>query len=55
MTVARVNPIVSNLRSDKTVVSADFVVLKHVKFRSPSTVETFVTGNVCGRSKMEKI
>lgn len=55
VTVARVNPIVSKLRSGKKVISTDFVMLKDVKFRSPSTLSTFVTENVCGRSKMEKI
>lgn len=55
VTAAKVNPIVSKLRSDKTVVSADFVVLKDVKFRSPSTAATFVTGNISNGMRVWKV
>lgn len=54
-TVAKVNPIVSKLSVDKTIVSSDFVVLKDIKFRSPSTAATFVTGNISNGMRVWKV
>ena len=42
----RIQPIVTSLRNDASVVSAEYILLKDVAFRSPSTAASFVSGTI---------
>ena len=52
---AKINPIVSRLRSDKSVVSPEYIVLKDITFSSASTAANFVTGNISNGMRVWKI
>ncbi len=54
-TATNVNPIVIKLRNDRSIVSADFVLLKDVAFRSASTAANFVTGNISNGMRVWKV
>ena len=54
-TADKVNPIVKRLRDDKKTVSKDFVTLKDISFRSPSTAATFVCGNISNGLRVWKV
>lgn len=42
----KIQPIVTSLRNDTSVVSSEYILLKDVTFRSPSTAASFVSGTI---------
>lgn len=54
-TADNVNPIVRKLRDDKKTVSKNFVTLRDIQFRSPSTAATFVCGNISNGLRVWKV
>lgn len=42
----KLQPLVTSLRNDTSVVSAEYIILKDVTFRSPSTAASFVSGTI---------
>ena len=52
---SKVNPIVTKLRNDSSIVSPDYVLLKDISFKSVSTAATFVTGNISNGMRVWKV
>lgn len=45
-TSGKIQPIVAKLRGDISVVSKEYILLKDICFRSPSTAASFVSGTI---------
>lgn len=43
---AKIQPVVTKLRKDKTIVDDKFILLQDVSFRSASTAASFVSGTI---------
>ena len=42
----KIQPVVTTLRNDSDTVSSEFILLRDVEFRSPSTAASFVSGTI---------
>ena len=51
----KVNPIVRRMRENRDIVSDENVTLVDVKFRSPSTAATFISGNISNGLRVWKV